>query len=163
LRGINKDAYQASKFAYTTASRLTATLEASTEYINKQERTILVFEKSNRRKKKRRLTKYIRPDLWEELDLDNIKGKLFKITAEDLNALLRQAYKEVIPELEPQIPMPFHFWRHQFAQHMLRETDWNYGLVARLGHWTVETLEKYYGKMDRKTALEMGRKHALNI
>ena len=76
---------------------------------------------------------------------------------------LRSAYNEIIPELADDIPRPFHFWRHQFAQHMLRVTDWNYGLVARLGDWTVETLEGYYGKMDRKTALESGRKHLVNI
>jgi hypothetical protein len=46
---------------------------------------------------------------------------------------------------------------------MLRETGWNYGLVARLGHWTVETLERYYGKMDRQTAFNEGRKHLPNI
>jgi integrase len=57
-------------------------------------------------------------------------------------------------DLMEEIPMPFHFWRHQFAQHMLRKTDWNYALVAGLGHWTVETLERYYGKMDRKTRME---------
>ena len=57
------------------------------------------------------------------------------------------------------------FIEHGLEDHArkLRETNWNYGLVARLGHWTVETLEKYYGKMDRKTVLEAGRKHLRNI
>jgi len=151
LKGINRDAYLASKFAYTTGARINATLEASTEYVNKEERTILLFEKSKRRKKKRRLIKRIRADLWQELDLDHRKGFLFNITNNEVNALLRQAYKEVIPELEPQIPMPFHFWRHMFAQHMLRASGWNLQLVANLGGWTTGALEKYYGKADKTT------------
>ena len=158
LKRINQDAYRASKFAYTTASRITATLEASTEYINKEERTILVFEKSKPRKKKRRFKKQIRQDLWKELDLDHRKGKLFNITAEEINKLLRQAYKEIIPELEPQIPQPFHFWRHMFAQHMLRASGWNTQMVAKLGGWTVATLERYYGKMDEQTAFKDAKK-----
>ena len=151
LKGINRDAYLACKFAFTTGTRKTATLETTTEYINKEERTILVFEKSKPRKKKRRFKKQIRQDLWEELDLDHRKGKLFNITSEEINRLLRRAYKEIIPELEPQIITPFHFWRHMFAQHMLRASGWNLQLVANLGGWTTGALEKYYGKADKQT------------
>jgi len=175
LKGINKDAYLASKFSFTTGARLTATLEASTQYLNRTEGKILLFEKSKKRKKKRRVTKRIRQDLWEELDLDNRTGKLFNITETELNALLTQAYKEIIPELahyceehgsippnvdrcpqcnkeaKSQIPMPFHFWRHMFAQHMLRKSGWNSPLVASLGGWTTGALEKYYGKADKQT------------
>ena len=117
------------------------------EAINYAERTITVFEKSKRRKAKRRLRKHIRPDLWEELQLDKGKnGRLFNIKATELNALLREAYKAVIPELSKNIPMPFHFWRHMFAQHMLRASGWNTQLVASLRGWTTEALEKYYRK-----------------
>jgi integrase len=149
LKDMNKDAYLASKFAFTTGARLTATLEADAQYLNKAEMTILVFEKSKRRKKKRRIIKRIRQDLWDELDLDHKKGKLFNIAKDELNALLRSAYKEIIPELEPQIVMPFHFWRHMFAQHALRKSGWNTQIVASLGGWSTEALEKYYGKPDK--------------
>jgi len=164
VKALNEEAYKASKFGFKTACRMGATLSAHSKYLNKEDHTINVFEKATRGKPKRKQEKVIPLDLWNELDLDHAKGKLFNIEAPELNNLLRTAYKEIIPELAEEIPMPFHFIaRHQFAQHLLRETDWNYGLVARLGHWTVETLERYYGKMDRKTALESGRKHLPNI
>lgn len=38
-----------------------------------------------------------------------------------------------------------HFWRHMFAQHMLRATNWNYSVVAYLGGWTVQALQESYG------------------
>jgi len=94
-------------------------------------------------------------DIYNEIK--DLKGKLFKIDKEDLNALLRAAYKEFIPELEKDIPMPFHFWRHQFAQHMLRKTEWDYATTAKLGHWKVETLERYYGAMEWKYAKEQAK------
>lgn len=160
LKKLDYYAYLASKFSFKTASRITATLTAEAKEINFVEHTITVYEKATLHKSKRLEEKVIPDDLWEELPK---QGQLFSITEKKINILLRQAYKEVIPELADNIPMPFHFWRHQFAQHLLRETNWNYGLVARLGHWTVETLERYYGKMDRKTTLESGREHLSNI
>jgi len=59
---------------------------------------------------------------------------------------------------EPNIPMPFQFWRHQFAQHMLRATDWNYALVASFGDWKVQTLEDYYGAMDKREVRAYARR-----
>lgn len=142
LKTLNSYAYLASKFAYKTSSRLTATLEADAQYINFEEHTITVFEKAVKGKAKKRVVKVIPPDLWEELPKT---GKLFPIDAQELNNLLRAAFKQIIPELEPRIKMPFHFWRHMYAQHMLRASKWNYGLVARLGNWSTSALEKYYG------------------
>ena len=143
IKARNYDAYLACKFAYTTASRLTATLTATTEWINYAEKTIIVFEKAKRRKAKRSLSKHIREDLWIELGLHaGKKGSLFNIEATELNALLREAYDAIIPQLSKNIPMPFHFWRHMFAQHMLRASSWNTQLVASLGGWTTEALEK---------------------
>ena len=161
LKRINHDAYLAVKFGYKTACRTGATLNAHAKYINYEERTICVFEKATRGKPKRKQEKVIPDDLWNELPKE---GKLFNIEPNELNGLLRRAYQEIIPELAEEIPQPFHFIaRHQFAQHLLRETGWNYGLVARLGHWAIETLERYYGKMDRQVALSEGRKHLPHI
>lgn len=64
-----------------------------------------------------------------------------------LNAILREVYEIVIPEINAELEMPFHFWRHMFAQYMLRATKWNTALVAKWGGWTTEALERYYGKM----------------
>jgi len=127
--------------------------------LNHEAHEITVFEKATRGASKRRQRKYLPDDIYNEIK--DLKGKLFQIDREDLNGLLRAAYKTFIPELAKEIPMPFQFWRHQFAQHMLRtEIDgakWNYAVVAKLGHWKVETLERYYGGMDWNYAKEKGK------
>jgi len=155
LESMNREAYMASVFAYKTGTRLSAVLNADASFLNTEKHRITVFEKASKGKKKRRLPKQIPKELWD--GLKDREGKLFRIDPQDLNNLLRSAYNEVIPKISKRIPMPFHFWRHMFAQHMLRETNMNYGLVAKLGGWTVGALEKYYGKMDYETALEMGK------
>jgi len=171
IKPINREVHDASVFAFKTASRLNATLTAhAKEYRETRlpngeiERTIRVWEKASLHKGKRPMEKVITPDLYEILKPRIERGGLlFNIDSSGLHGILRSAYKDVIPELADEIPMVFHFWRHQFAQHLLRETDWNYGLVARLGGWTVETLERYYGKMDRKIVMQQGRNHIVNI
>jgi len=142
-------------FAFRTASRISATLNAESKYLNHEAHEITVFEKATRGGSKRRQVKYLPEDIYNEIK--DLKGKLFQIDKEDLNGLLRAAYKTFIPELAKEIVMPFHFWRHQFAQHMLRATNWNYAVVAKLGHWTVETLERYYGAMEWNYAKEKAK------
>ena len=45
---------------------------------------------------------------------------------------------------------PMHALRHIFAQFWLDITEWNYGDVAKLGHWkTISELEASYGEMPR--------------
>jgi len=165
LKAVNYDAYLATKFSFKCGGiRLTATLNAEAQYVNEEDKTIIVFEKANRNAPKRRITKEIPDNFFKEL-LPRIKngGKLFKIEKAELTRILRACYKAVIPELEANIPMPFHFWRHQFAQHMLRATDWNYALVADLGGWKLQTLQDYYGAFDRKTLKEYARKKLAGI
>jgi integrase len=158
IKRLNYEVYLASKFAFKCGgTRLSATLnaEASKVVVTEEEVTIWVLEKATKGKPKREQEKLIPQDLWEELKPRYERGgELFDIEPRELNKILKTAYKEIIPELVKEIEKPFHFWRHQFAQHMLRATGWNYGLVARLGHWTVGTLERYYGKMDRQTAFK---------
>jgi len=155
LKQMNIHAYRASLFAFRTASRISATLNAESKYLNHEAHEITVFEKATRGGSKRRQVKYLPEDIYNEIK--DLKGKLFQIDKEDLNGLLRAAYKTFIPELAKEIVMPFHFWRHQFAQHMLRATDWNYAVVAKLGHWTVETLERYYGAMEWNYAKQQAK------
>ena len=158
LKRVNKEAHDSVYFAFKTACRTGGTLSAEAKYVNKEEHTIYVFEKATKHKGKRKLKKKIPQDLWDILEPRIERGgKLFNITDSEVNGLLRACYKDVLPkDLAEDIPMPFHFLRHQFAQHALRKSNWNYGLVAKLGHWTVETLERYYGKMDEQTAFESG-------
>ena len=157
IKYLNPIAYYACKFALKTACRMGGVQSAHSNKINYAEHTIWVTEKATKGNPKREQEKFIPQGLWEELDLDNFKGKLFNISEQELRDICKKAYETIIPELASEIPMPFHFWRHQFAQHGLRATNWNYALIAGLGHWTVETLERYYGKMDRQTRLQGAR------
>ena len=158
IKGLNIVAYKACNFAFKCGgARMGGIQSAHSNKINYEDHTIWLTEKATRGKPKREQEKFISQDVWDELDLDNFKGKLFDIEQQELRDICKTAYQAIIPELAPDIPMPFHFWRHQFAQHGLRATGWNYALIARLGHWTVETLERYYGKMDRQTTLQGAR------
>ena len=47
---------------------------------------------------------------------------------------------------------PVHSMRHVFAQDKLKRQEWNYGVVARFGHWaTVDELKKSYGEIPDET------------
>lgn len=158
LNDRNHMAYLISKFSYKTASRLTASLEARWAFVNHEERTITIFEKSIKGKAKRKCTKLLSEDLYVELmELEPKEGRIFKgLKPQELNKLLREAYRIVIPEVADRIPKPFHFWRHMFAQHMLRASNWNYGLVASLGHWSLEALRRYYGLPPKEVLRKFG-------
>jgi hypothetical protein len=160
LNERNQMAYLISKFSYKTASRLTASIEAQWAFLNHEEREITVFEKAIKGKAKTRCVKLLPNDLYAELmQLPSKRGKIFKgLEAKELNKLLREAYRVVIPEIAQRIPKPFHFWRHMFAQQMLRASNWNYGLVASLGHWSLETLRRYYGRPPKETIKVFGLK-----
>lgn len=166
LKQLNRQAWRAAKFAFKTACRSGATFTAEYKHINPKEHTIVVLEKASRGQEKRRLIKLIPPDLWEDLELDNVEaktGRLFDIKKSEVNALLKSAYQKIIPQLADEIPMPFHFWRHQFAQHMLRATNWNYTFVAELGGWTEDVLKRYYGKPPREVIRQAGLETLPNI
>jgi len=158
LNDRNHMAYLISKFSYKTASRLTASLEARWAFVNHEERTITVFEKSIKGKAKRKCAKLLPEDLYVELmELEPREGRIFKgLETQELNKVLREAYRVVIPEMAQRIPKPFHFWRHMFAQHMLRASNWNYGLVASLGHWSLEALRRYYGLPPKEELRKFG-------
>ena len=155
LKRINKEAHDASYFGFKTGCRIGATLEANAKYVDREAHIIFVFEKASKHSPKRKLKKKIPSDLWEVLKPRIERGgQLFNINESELNGLLKACYKTIIPELTEDIPMPFQFFRHQFAQHGLRATGWNTSLIAKLGGWTVGVLERYYGKMDEQTAFD---------
>jgi len=162
LKAINKEAYLISKFMYKTAFRITASLNANISNVNFDEHTITLYDKGHSGKEQK-WTKLIPEDLWNELDLESKQGNLFNIKVSELNAILRSAYRKIIPELNSRIPQPSHFWRHQFAQHMLRASKWNYGLVASLGGWSLEALRRYYGMPPQAVIKHFGLKHLPKI
>jgi integrase len=144
----NHEAYLISKFGYISATRMNAAMEADSQYFDHDDKAIWVFEKASKGKPKKKVKKYLTDEIYNEIK--DRKGKIFQIEETQLNKLLREAYKAIIPEINEHIPMPFHFWRHCFAQDMLRASGWNYALVASLGNWSVEALTKYYGSPNEK-------------
>ena len=166
MKNANYLAYSASKFSFKTGARKTATLKALKKNLNLEERTITIFEKRKARQEVRREVKYIDDELLTDLKplLTNEGENLFEGLDDTVWAeTCREAYEQVIPEVNKKIPMPIHFWRHMFAQHMLRATDWNYSVVASLGGWTEEALKRSYGQPPQAVIAKWGLKYIPQI
>jgi len=148
------------KFMYKTATRAIATKTAKLGNLNEEEKTIVVYDKG-RKRQKQKWTKYLDDELFHALKPLIDKGKLFeRVDIVKARNLCKKAYKLFIPELASEIPMPLHFWRHMFAQHMLRATNWNYTLVAMLGGWKDEpTLKINYGIPPQQIVRKWGLKY----
>jgi len=105
--------------------------------------------------------KYVDEELMQTLKplLEKNTELLFDgLKATDWADACREAYEEIIPKLNAKkIPMPIHFWRHMFAQHMLRATNWNYTIVAKLGGWTEEALRRSYGEPPQAVIANWGK------
>ena len=159
-------AYSASKFSFKTGARENAVLKAETKKLNIEEKTIVLHEKRKARQDIRKEVKYIDQELME--DLKPLIAKDTKYLFEGLTKdrwceVCREAYDKIIPEINKRIPMPVHFWRHMFAQHMLRATDWNYSVVAGLGGWTEEALKRSYGQPPQAVIAKWGLKYIPKI
>ena len=165
----NFDFYVADHFSYKTATRLEATLsEAKKSNVREEDGTTLieVIDKGLHRKGRQKWDKILPADLYNELsELFSQNGdRAFpNVNAQHLRELNKEAYETFLKDdpkaLELGLKEPFHFWRHMFAQQMLRATSWNYDLVAELGGWSdTKTLKECYGlpptEMIRKEGLE---------
>lgn len=162
IKAINDLAYRASKFCYKTGARKSAALNAKTKDFNPSERTITVYEKTKAMQEQRMEIKYIDDELMTDLKplLNNGTELLFDgLKDRDWTGACREAYARVMPKLNERIPMPVHFWRHMFAQHMLRATDWNYTIVAKLGGWTEEALRRNYGEPPQAVIANWGKQY----
>ena len=148
------------KFDYKTGTRADATKNAKLSHLHEREKTIDVWDKG-KKGEKIRWTKYLDDELLYTLKPLIEKGKLFEdVDIREARKLCKEAYKLFIPELAKEIPMPLHFWRHMFAQHMLRQTDWNYTVVAKLGGWKdKKTLEDNYGQPPQDVVAKWGVKY----
>lgn len=151
LKKVCYEAYVVDLFMYTTGTRITATLKARLEDIREVSGIydIQIIDKGNKK-----WNKYICPELLEEIKLltgypEKTAGKIFTLTDDDMSEYNKEAYEIHFPELfvmYPDYRNWNHFWRHMFAQHMLRATGWNYAIVAALGGWDIKSLEESYGK-----------------
>jgi len=161
----NFEAYVVDDFMFKTGTRLTATLNALVDNINFEQHTVRVYDKARRSlyPMGKAWDKYIPLKLWQnlrELIGKRKAGKIFRnIKNHDLERLNREALKRFVPQLEPKIRMPNHFWRHMFFQHLLRTTDWNYAICAELGGSTVASLQESYGKPPEAVVRQWGLKY----
>jgi len=74
------------------------------------------------------------------------EGLIFEgLTEARCGTVNREALKRFVPELEPKIHNPNHFFRHMFFQHLLRATEWNKAMCAEIGQCTVQSLDESYG------------------
>lgn len=170
VKGLNFEAYAIDLFMYKTGTRIISTLNALIENIRVEGRyrEITVYDKARRTRhpEGKPWKKYIPQDLWEVLNQiigERTEGKIFSLTDRKMVKVNKATFNKFIPKLSKKISKPNHFWRHMFFQHMLRTTDWNYGVCASLGGSTVMSLEESYGKPPRAIVREWGLKYIPSI
>lgn len=175
IKELNYEVYAATAFMYKTGTRINATLKARVEHLRTERdgdtlyREITVHDKGRRSKHAdgKPWKKHIDATLWDILKPligDREKGLVFEhVTESDCAKLNRAAIKQFIPSLNERIPMPNHFWRHMFFQHMLRATDWNYKIAAALGGSTAASVEESYGQPPRAIKTKWGLKYIPTI
>jgi integrase len=117
-----------------------------------QTRMVTVIDKGLHRKGRQTWDKIVPLTLMEEIEKvsQEREDRIFGISDYRLSKINKEAYRVFLKDnpraLDLALREPNHFWRHMFAQHMLRATNWNYVLVAALGGWkTREALIESYG------------------
>jgi len=166
--------YACDVFMFTKAARLNAALNATIEDIRMIEgqATLTIYEKGLERKYGERgkpVDKDIEPMLYNLLKKafgERQFGKIFMNLSEpQMCSINSEAIRRFCPEVSQQFGHvnPNHFWRHMFAQHMLRKTRWNYAIVAHLGNWTVQALEESYGKASPEQVKAWGNEYSLEF
>lgn len=154
VKQIDHEAYLVDKFMYKTATRLHASLEVRKKAFWKDEQTymVTVVDKGLHRKGRQTWDKIVPLSLMEEIEKASHEreDRVFWIKEGRLSKINKEAYRVFLKDnpraLDLALREPTHFWRHMFAQHMLRATNWNYVLVAELGGWkTREALIESYG------------------
>ncbi|MEM2613634.1 MAG: tyrosine-type recombinase/integrase [Nitrososphaerota archaeon] len=166
------EVYVIDRFMFNTGTRITATLNARIEDLKVFEThaEITVFDKARRSMypNGKPWIKYIPLSLYDEMKKiigDRKVGKIFTKKEGEVAKLNKEAIQLFAPEVWKEYGdrvMPNHFWRHMFAQHMLRATNWNYTLVAELGGWTPQALYESYGKPPMAIVAEWGLKFMPN-
>lgn len=182
------DGLNASVFMYSTASRITATLEFNLkthDYELKKDRWIFEIRDKGEKgglkwrkiilghlleKFKEGLSARFKIPIEQlEKELPNKTGFLFpsyvtkssEANTSKIGPIFRRSLREAGLSYK-QFP-PTHIWRHTFAQDFLTATNYNYELCASLGGWkSTLILKKHYGEMDEQV-LEDGLKEAMGI
>ena len=168
LKKNDFEAYVIDKFLFKTATRISAALATRLEDIRciNGVYDIQVFDKGDKY-----WPKYVSPDLIEDIRAltgypEKKAGNLFTYTDQEMSDINKEMLEMFYPEIWEQFPFfnqHNHFWRHMFAQHMLRATNWNLGMVAALGGWDTKSLEESYGKAPMEQMRKWGTEMITNL
>lgn len=167
VREKDFDYYVADHFGLITATRINATLtecRKSNIHFEVGIHTVSIVDKGLHRKGRQTWEKIVPEDLYVELfQLFQKNGEhaFSNVDYDHLCDLNKEAYRIFLKDnpaaLDLAMHEPNHFWRHMFAQHMLRALKWNYDLVAALGGWSdTATLKKCYGEPPLEVLREEG-------
>jgi hypothetical protein len=164
----NFEAGVVDKFMHRSGTRINATLKAKIEELTEVGNRGIqrVYDKGRRSKYPlgHPWDKYVDAELLTDLKTvigTRTKGRIFKLTEENMANINKIAIQRFCPEVLEQFPdlYPNHFWRHLFFQNKLRETDWNYTVVAALGGATPQSVEESYGKPPERIVKEWAEKY----
>jgi integrase len=160
IKQQNEIVYYVDLFMFKTGTRISATLNIDARDIDFYDDHIEVhvFDKGRRSLYPKRefrgrqvegkeWIKYVTdPELIKFFAFKR-EGLIFNVDYETVSKINKEAIKQFAPEILKNYGDvdQNHFWRHMFAQHMLRLCNWNYGIVAYLGGWTVQALQESYG------------------
>ncbi|MCJ7424326.1 tyrosine-type recombinase/integrase [Candidatus Bathyarchaeota archaeon] len=139
--------YVVDKIMYHNGLRLNAVVNSKIEGFKADGEwdTLTVLEKFRERK----TFMVIREvgDLIRQVIGERKEGSIFERVALDnrVGEVNREALKRFVPELEPKIEMPNHFFRHMCAQHLLRASKWNSKAVAAMMQCSEQSLNESYG------------------
>jgi integrase len=77
---------------------------------------------------------------------DRKEGRIFEgVIEHEVADLNREALKKFLPDLEPKIEMPNHFFRHMHAQHLRKLTKGNTVLCAAMMKCSKQSFDESYG------------------
>lgn len=111
---------------------------------------VTVFDKGKKGKEKR--VKPILAILQKQLikyDVEHRTGRLFPFNDEELRDIMKKVYEKA--GIERKIRQPLHVWRHTFAKHYHRKTNYNTTFCCMVGGWNDEkTFKDCYGKPELK-------------
>lgn len=162
IKEQNEEIYFVDLFMFKTGTRISATLgiHAVDIFPKNSHIEVYVYDKGRRSMYPKRTIRGIEREgkEWIKYVVDKelinflltrkqTNDYIFKVNYNDVCRINKEAIKTFAPEiltLYGDIDQN-HFWRHMFAQHMLRATNWNYSVVAYLGGWTVQALQESYG------------------
>lgn len=168
--GLDSDIYRVFWVGVESCARKTALLNMKCDWIkqeNKENNSVIFVMKATETK-----TNYIKNGQWlkyitrasTQKSLENHKSKdNIKIITKDsrskqeneLRNQLRQIYKHVGKLEDYFYTNTFHALRHIGAHYWLEKTNYNYGIVAKIGGWhTIDELKNSYGEMSPEFVIE---------